>query len=98
MASLHGKRHDMEHTTFLGHYRISTNYDGAPRELGRAGTAITYKTRDSRSGEPVSLNLIPIANIDPAIQKQFEEQAHTAQQPHHINSAKHWDFCKEAGQ
>jgi serine/threonine protein kinase len=98
MASLHGKRHDMEHTTFLGHYRISTNYDGAPRELGRAGTAITYKATDSRSGEPVSLKLIPIANIDPEIQKQFEEQARTAQQLHHINIVKVLDFGQEAGQ
>jgi serine/threonine protein kinase len=98
MASLHGKRHDMEHTTFLGHYRISTNYDGAPRELGRAGTAITYKATDSRSGEPVSLKLIPIANIDPEIQKQFEEQVRTAQQLHHINIVKVLDFGQEAGQ
>jgi serine/threonine protein kinase len=98
MESLHGKRHDMEHTTFLGHYRISTNYDGAPRELGRAGTAITYKARDSRSGEPVSLKLIPIANIDPEIQKQFEEQARTAQQLHHVNIVKVLDFGQEAGQ
>lgn len=88
----------MEHTTFLGHYRISTNYDGAPRELGRAGTAITYKATDSRSGEPVSLKLIPIANIDPEIQKQFEEQARTAQQLHHINIVKVLDFGQEAGQ
>jgi serine/threonine protein kinase len=98
MASLHGKRHDMEHTTFLGHYHISTNYDGAPRELERAGTAITYKATDSRSGEPVSLKLIPVANIDPEIEKQFEEQARTAQQLHHINIVKVLDFGQEAGQ
>jgi serine/threonine protein kinase len=88
----------MEHTTFLGHYRISTNYDGAPRELGRVGTAITYKARDNRSGEPVSLKLIPITSLDPEAQKQFEEQARTAQQLHHINIVKVLDFGKEAEQ
>jgi serine/threonine protein kinase len=88
----------MEQTTFLGHYRISTNYDGAPRELGRAGTAITYKARDNRSGEPVSLKLIPITSLDPEAQKQFEEQARTAQQLHHINIVKVLDFGKEAEQ
>jgi serine/threonine-protein kinase len=88
----------MEHTTFLGHYRISTNYDGAPRELGRAGTAITYKAKDSRSGEPVSLKLIPITSLDPEAQEQFEEQARTAQQLHHINIVKVLDFGKEAEQ
>src|SRR5260370_14251882 len=88
----------MEHTTFLGHYRISTNYDGAPRELGRAGTAITYKARDNRSGEPVSLKLIPITSLDPEAQKQFEEQARTAQQLHHINIVKVLDCGKETEQ
>ena len=98
MALAAGQRHNMEHTTFLGHYRISTNYDGAPRELGRAGTAITYKAKDSRSGEPVSLKLIPITSLDPEAQEQFEEQARTAQQLHHINIVKVLDFGKEAEQ
>jgi serine/threonine protein kinase len=88
----------MEQTTFLGHYRISTNYDGAPRELGRAGTAITYKARDNRSGEPVSLKLIPITSLDPEAREQFEEQARTAQQLHHINIVKVLDFGKEGEQ
>src|SRR5260370_21405756 len=98
MALAAGQRHNMEHTTFLGHYRISTNYDGAPRELGPPGTAITYKARDSRSGEPVSLKLIPITSLDPEAQEQFEEHARTAQQLHHINIVKVLDFGKEAGQ
>src|SRR6059058_434772 len=88
----------MEQTTFLGHYRISVDRDGAPRELGRAGAAITYKAVDERSGEPVALKLIPIANIDEELQKQFEEQARPAQQLHHSNIAKVLDFGKEAGQ
>src|SRR5438046_8704156 len=88
----------MEQTTFLGHYRISVSRDGTPHELGRAGAAITYKAVDQRSGEPVALKLIPIANIDPEVQKEFEEQARPAQQLHHFNIAKVLDFGKEAGQ
>src|SRR5438093_347980 len=88
----------MEHTTFLGHYRISVSRDGTPHELGRAGAAITYKAANQRSGDPLSLKLIPIANIDPEVQKQFEEQARPAQQLHHFNIAKVLDFGKEAGQ
>jgi serine/threonine protein kinase len=88
----------MERTTFLGHYRICVNGDGAPQELGRAGPAITYKAVDEWSGEPVVLKLIPIGNIDPEAQEQFEEQARPAQQLHHINIAKVLDFGKEAGQ
>jgi len=63
-----------------------------------AGTAITYKAKDSRSGEPVSLKLIPITSLDPEAQEQFEEQARTAQQLHHINIVKVLDFGKEAEQ
>jgi serine/threonine protein kinase len=88
----------MENTTFLEHYRISVSPDGTPHELGRAGAAITYKAVDNRSGEPVALKLIPIANIDEEVQKQFEEQARPAQQLHHVNIAKILDFGKEAGQ
>src|SRR5205809_2243160 len=88
----------MEQTTFLGHYRISVSRDGTPHELGRAGAAITYKAVDQRSGDPVALKLIPIANIDEELQKQFEEQVRPAQQLHHSNIAKVLDFGKEAGQ
>lgn len=88
----------MENTTFLEHYRISVSPDGTPHELGRAGAAITYKAVDNRSGEPVALKLIPIANIDEEVQKQFEEQARPAQQLHHVNIARVLDFGKEAGQ
>src|SRR5438046_8872916 len=88
----------MEQTTFLGHYRISVSRDGTPHELGRAGAAITYKAVEERCGEPVALKLIPIANIDEELQKQFEEQARPAQQLHHSNIAKVLDFGKDAGQ
>ena len=86
----------MERTTFLGHYRLSINHDGAPRELSRAGTAITYKASDTRSGDRVSLKVIPITSIDPETLEQFEEQARAAQHLHHINIAKVLDFGREA--
>ena len=85
----------MEQTTFLGHYRISVDHNGAPRELGRAGAAITYKAVDERSGEPVALTLIPVSSIDPAARKQFEEQARAAARIKHINIAKVLDFGRE---
>jgi serine/threonine protein kinase len=88
----------MEQTTFLEHYRISVSRDGTPHELGRAGAAISYKAVDNRSGERVALKLIPIANLDEEVQKQFEEQARPAQQLHHVNIARVLDFGKEAGQ
>jgi serine/threonine protein kinase len=78
----------MERTTFLEHYRASLSSEGAPRELNRTGTAITYKAIDERSGDAVALTLIPIASIDPATREQFEEQARAAQKVRHINIAK----------
>jgi serine/threonine protein kinase len=78
----------MEQTTFAEHYRICAKGDGSPRELSRTGSAITYKAKDIRSGEPVALKLIPIASVDPAARERFEEQARAAQLLDHINIAK----------
>src|SRR6202790_2003887 len=78
----------MEQTTFAEHYRICAKGDGSPRELSRTGSAITYKAKDIRSGEPVALKLIPIASMDPAAREQFEEQVRAAQLLDHINIAK----------
>ena len=85
----------MERTTFLGHYRISVDHNGAPRELGRAGTAITYEAIDERSGETVALKLIPVSSIDPAAREQFEEQARAAASIKHVNIANVLNFRRE---
>ena len=61
---------------------------GAPRELGRTGTAITYEAVDERSDETVALTLIPTSGIDPAVREQFEEQARAAADIKHVNIAK----------
>ena len=61
---------------------------GAPRELGRTGTAITYEAVDERSEETVALTLIPTSGIDPAAREQFEEQARAAADIKHVNIAK----------
>src|SRR4029450_2079934 len=85
----------MERTTFLGHYRISVDHNGAPRELGRAGPAISYEAKDERSGETVALKLIPISAIDPEARGQFEEQGNAAARIKHVNIAKVFDFGNE---
>src|ERR1700736_2565993 len=76
----------MEPTTFLEHYRICTGEDG--REVSRTGAAINYKAIDTRSREPVRLQLIPLATIDPEKLQQLKERAETAQKLDHINIAK----------
>src|SRR5439155_18491656 len=85
----------MEQTTFLGHYRISADDKGVPRERGRTGSAITYEAIDERSGELVALKLIPVSSIDPAAREQFEEQARAAARIKHVNIAKVFDFGRE---
>ena len=69
----------MKRTTFLEHYRICVEHDGAPQELSRTGTVITYKAVDDRFGESVALKLVPIASIDPATQERVEAEASAAQ-------------------
>src|SRR5437868_5228078 len=76
----------MEPTTFFEHYRICTS--GAGREVSRTGAAINHKAIDTRSHEPVRLQLIQLATIDPEKLPQLKENAETAEKLDHINIAK----------
>lgn len=78
----------MQHRIFFDHYRICENPGGSPQELGRSGAAIIYKATDARSSQPVALQLIPLASIEPATREQFEQRARLAQQLDHVNIAR----------
>jgi serine/threonine protein kinase len=85
----------MERTTFLKNYRIRLQYDGIPYAPDIAGPATSYEAVDERTGEPVSVTLIPAESIDPAERQQFEEDALAAQKLRHANIAKVLDFGRE---
>jgi Protein kinase domain len=85
----------MERTTFLKNYRIRLQYDGSPYEPDRNGPAISYEAVDERTGEPVSVTLIPTESIDSSEREQFEEQVSAAQKLRHVNIAKVLDFGRE---
>src|SRR3989440_10386712 len=76
----------MEPTTFFEHYRIGTGEAG--REVSRTGAAINYKAIDTRSHEPVRLQLIPLATIEPEKLQQLKERAETTEKLDHVNIAK----------
>src|SRR5947209_12116523 len=76
----------MEHTTFFEHYRICE--DDSAQGVSRTGAAINYKAIDTRSHEPVRLQLIPLATIEPEKLQQLKERAETAEKLDHINVAK----------
>src|SRR5438445_11700004 len=76
----------MEPTTFFEHYRIGTGEEG--REDSRTGAAINYKAIDTRSHEPVRLQLIPLATIEPEKLAQLKERAETAEKLDHVNIAR----------
>ena len=76
----------MEPTTFFEHYRIGTGEAG--REVSRTGAAINYKAIDTRSHEPVRLQLIPLATIEPEKLAQLKERAETAEKLDHLNIAR----------
>src|SRR5438270_2479352 len=78
----------MEHTTFFEHYRFSTGEDESAQEVSRTGAAINYKAIDTRSNEPVQLQLIPLATIEPEKLQQLKERAETAEKLDHVNIAK----------
>jgi serine/threonine protein kinase len=78
----------MEQTIFFKHYRICANEDGSPSEVSCTGAATTYRAIDTRSKEPVTLQLIPLAIVDQTKRQQLKERARTAQKLDHINIAK----------
>ncbi len=85
----------MERTTFLKNYRIRLQYDGTPYQPFSAGPATSYEAVDERTGEPVSVTLIPAASIDPAEREGFEEHISSAQKLQHANIASVRDFGRE---
>ena len=85
----------MERTTFLKNYRLRLKYDGSPYEPERNGPATSYEAVDERTGEPVSITLIPTESVDPAERQEFEEHASSAQKLRHANVAKVLDFGRE---
>ena len=85
----------MERTTFLKNYRIRLQYDGTPYQPSSAGSATSYEAVDERTGEPVSVTLIPAASIDPAERGGFEEHISSAQKLQHANIGSVRDFGRE---
>src|SRR6476620_4727998 len=85
----------MERTTFLKNYCIRLQYDGAPYQPFSAGVATSYEAVDERTGEPVSVTLIPAASIDPAEHEGFEEHISSAQKLQHANIGSVRDFGRE---
>src|SRR5260370_38400927 len=76
----------MEQTTFFEHYRVCEDESG--HEVSRTGAAINYKAIDTRSKEPVQLQLIPVATVEPTKVQQLKERAETAEKLDHVNIAK----------
>ena len=85
----------MERTTFLKNYRIRLQYDGTPYQPSSAGLATSYEAVDERTGEPVSVTLIPAASIDPAQREGFEQHVSAAQKLQHVNISSIRDFGRE---
>jgi hypothetical protein len=85
----------MERTTFLKNYRIRLQYDGTPYQPFGVGPTTSYEAVDERTGEPVSVTLIPAASIEPAEREAFEEHISSAQKLQHVNIARVRDFGRE---
>ena len=83
----------MEGTVYFQHYRVCTDEQGAPEQVSRSGAAINYKAVDTRSGDPVTLQLLPLTAIDPKTREALEERAEAVQKLDHVNIPK----VREAG-
>ncbi|MEY2545639.1 MAG: eukaryotic-like serine/threonine-protein kinase, partial [Verrucomicrobiota bacterium] len=73
---------NMERKEFFEHYRISSD------AINRTGAATNYKAIDTRTGDTVMLQLIPLASVDQTKRMQFEERVRIVQQLDHINIAR----------
>jgi serine/threonine protein kinase len=73
---------------FFERYRLRSDDDAAPQEVRRSGAAIIHEAIDLRSNEPVTLQLVPLASVDPAVRETFLERARVAQQLEHVNIAR----------
>ena len=78
----------MEGELFFEHYRICRDPEGKPEEAGRTGAAIIYKAVDEQSKEPVILQLVPLAAIDPTRRDEFEARAKAVREIDHVNVAR----------
>ena len=85
----------MERTIFADHYRIELTADGTPVPLSRSGAAMNYKATDTRTGEPVMLQLVSRAAIDRNSAEQVEERARAAQKIDHVNVARVLDVISD---
>ena len=79
----------MPSSVYLKHYRLPVEAIG---DSAREGT---FKATDSRSGAPVSLTLIPVANIPNEEREEFERRARALKQFDHPHVARLVDFGRE---
>lgn len=78
----------MKQTIFFDRYCICGTPEGTPEEVSRNGATINYKAIDTRSGESVALQLIPLAALDEQARKQIEDLALAVEKLNHINIAR----------
>ena len=76
-------------------YCVCVGEDGAPREIGRSGSAVTYKAMGYQSGQAVALQLIPLANVSEAGRAEFERKARAVRKLKHPNIARVYDVRVE---
>jgi serine/threonine protein kinase len=85
----------MTATALSENYCVCVGEDGALREIGRSGTAVTYKAMGYQSGQTVALQLIPLANVSESGRAQFEAKARAVRKLKHPNIARVFDVREE---
>jgi serine/threonine protein kinase/TolB-like protein len=83
----------------FGHFRVATNPDGTPVELGRGAMGVTYKAFDARLRIDVALKIISPAQVDnPRAQSLFLREARAAARVRHSNVASVLELDDTPGQ
>ena len=87
----------MERKTYLGRYQVTIDERGEPMEIDRGASSVTLKAEDTRSAEPVVVEVVRPGPLQHLPLAELEADARAAQQLEHINIARLRDFGMEDG-
>lgn len=82
----------MESQLFLQNYRVSSDSAGAPLELRRNATGVTYKGENVRTSGAVAIEFVATGLLKPRVRQQLAAEATAAKQLGHVNIPALYDF------
>ena len=87
----------MERKTYLEHYRLFLDQVGLPAVIRRSAREATFRAEDSRTGDHVAVQVIPMTALRSAARDDLEREAQAAREFEHVNIPTLRDFGFDDG-